>query len=92
MDQYIHVQRQLPFASQKNGHDLLEGDADASSLKENETSSETRDITRSFRQMLGHYFAEQAGGEWREIARVVDRLLFLVFVVLFMLTSISLLS
>ncbi|KAK7502267.1 hypothetical protein BaRGS_00006631 [Batillaria attramentaria] len=94
MDQYLPVERQPPFASLKNGNDTLEADADAASLKGSD--SEAKEITRSLRVMLGRYSAEQAvvagGGEWREIARVVDRLLFVVFVILFMLTSISLLS
>lgn len=96
MDQYLAVERQPPFASLKNGNDNgLEAEADAASLKGSD-SSEAKELTRSLRVMLGRYSAEQmqtqGGGEWREIARVVDRLLFVVFVVLFMLTSISLLS
>ena len=96
MDQYLAVERQPPFASLKNGNDNgLEAEADAASLKGSD-SSEAKELTRSLRVMLGRYSAEQmqmqGGGEWREIARVVDRLLFVVFVVLFMLTSVSLLS
>ena len=95
MEQYLSAERQPPFASLKNGADPLEVDADAASLKGSD-SSEAKELTRSLRLMLGRYSAEQllhqGGGEWREIARVVDRLLFVVFVVLFMLTSISLLS
>ena len=95
MDQYLAVERQPPFASLRNGNENLEADADAASLKGSD-SSEAKELTRNMRVMLGRYSAEQlqqqGGGEWREIARVVDRLLFVVFVILFMLTSISLLS
>lgn len=96
MDQYLPVERQPPFATLKNGTDnSVEADADAASLKGSD-SSDAKELTRSLRLMLGRYSAEQlvqqGGGEWREIARVVDRLLFVVFVILFMLTSISLLS
>ncbi|XP_070194044.1 neuronal acetylcholine receptor subunit alpha-10-like [Littorina saxatilis] len=96
MDQYLPVERQPPFATLKNGTDnSVEADADAASLKGSD-SSDAKELTRSLRLMLGRYSAEQlvqqGGGEWPEIARVVDRLLFVVFVILFMLTSISLLS
>ena len=94
MDQYANGERQAPFASLRNANDNMEADADAASLKGSD-SSEAKELTRSLKVMLGRYSAEQLhqqGGEWREIARVVDRLLFVVFVILFMLTSISLLS
>jgi hypothetical protein len=106
MDQYRLVaatagDRPGAFASLKNGNDAvaLEADADASSLKGSDSGEGAGkgEMTRSLRALLGRYNAEQQqaagpGVEWREIARVLDRFLFFVFVILFMLVSISLLG
>ncbi|PVD23611.1 hypothetical protein C0Q70_16884 [Pomacea canaliculata] len=94
MDMYPPVEQQPPFLNLKHGSETVDADADASSLKGGD-SLEAREVTRSTRLIPGRFPADRClpqGGEWREIARVIDRLLFLVFVILFMLTSISLLS
>ncbi|XP_076462736.1 neuronal acetylcholine receptor subunit alpha-10-like [Babylonia areolata] len=89
--------RRPPFASHRAGNDNTEADADVTSLKDGDSIGEAKgDTGRSGREGAsrgadrGTWDCSER--DWREVARVLDRALLLLFLVLFVLLCISLLS
>ena len=78
----------------KNAADFPEHDSDVSSLKDGE--GDLKEVSKNLRMLVGKYSAEEAlrhtDSEWHEVALVTDRFLFVLFVILFMITTLALLS
>ncbi|XP_041360328.1 acetylcholine receptor subunit beta-like [Gigantopelta aegis] len=94
MESYSHIIQSSPFAAMKNTADFHEHDSDVSALKDGD--GDLKEVSKNLRMLVGKYSAEEAlrytDNEWHEIALVTDRLLFVVFVILFMITTLALLS
>ncbi len=95
MEPYSNVEEQTnTFASMKTSTDFTEHESDVTPLKD--VDAELKEVSRNLRTLVGRYSTDQAikeaDSEWREIALVVDRLLFLMFSVMFLLTTLSILS
>ncbi|XP_067679501.1 neuronal acetylcholine receptor subunit alpha-3-like [Haliotis asinina] len=94
MDSYNNVDQSASFVSMKTSADYPEQDSDVTPLKDGE--SDLKEVSRNLRMLVGRYSADQVikhnDSEWREVALVIDRLLFLIFLGLFLLTTLSLLT
>ncbi|XP_046366430.2 neuronal acetylcholine receptor subunit beta-4-like [Haliotis rufescens] len=94
MDPYNNVDHTASFVSMKASADYPDHDSDVTPLKDGE--SELKEVSRNLRMLVGRYSADQVvrhnDSEWREVALVIDRLLFLIFLGLFLLTTLSLLT
>ncbi|XP_046585319.1 acetylcholine receptor subunit beta-type unc-29-like [Haliotis rubra] len=94
MDSYNNVDQTASFVSMKTSADYPEQDSDVTPLKDGE--SDLKEVSRNLRMLVGRYSADQVikhnDSEWREVALVIDRLLFLIFLGLFLLTTLSLLT
>ncbi|KAK6189045.1 hypothetical protein SNE40_005094 [Patella caerulea] len=96
MDMILPGDRFTSFSAMKQTeNEFTETDSDVTALKEGQ-ELDSKDLPKSVRVLVGKYQSETEprhyGSEWTEIARVVDRLLFILFLALFVLTSLALLT
>ncbi|KAL8584590.1 hypothetical protein ACOMHN_002320 [Nucella lapillus] len=89
-------ERHPPFASRRTGNDHnTEADADVTSLRGGDSTGDVKEMASNLRGGTGGcspYGVQEGGGEWGEVARVLDRVFFVLYVMLFVLLCVSLLS
>ncbi|ESO92535.1 hypothetical protein LOTGIDRAFT_162441 [Lottia gigantea] len=95
MDTSVPGDHHSAFTAMKHTeNEFAETDSDVTALKEGD--HDAKDIPKSVRVLIGKYQTQNENkghsSEWMEIARVVDRLLFILFLALFLLTTLALLS